>query len=302
MPDRARTIHFTADRGDARLRLDQVLVRRVTEITRMSRSRAQNWIESGAVMVNGSVTVRPSTRIREGAAVEIALPGTAEPRAVPQPEAGSLDVIYEDEHLLGLNKPPGLVVHPSYKNLTGTLLNTVLWHVRDRPDARPGIVTRLDKDTSGLLLVSLTPGVHRALQRAPIRKEYLVIVAGEPRPATGTIDLPLARDTEDRRRVVVRPEGAPSVTNYEVLSTKDGLSIVRCELVTGRTHQIRVHMAASGWPIMGDRTYGIADPRIARQALHSWRATFVHPVGGQQVEITAPLPGDLQPLVTTWRS
>jgi 23S rRNA pseudouridine1911/1915/1917 synthase len=297
MPGERLTIHFTADRGDARLRLDQVLVRRVTSITRMSRSRAQHWIESGSVLVDGAVAGRPSIRLREGALVEVSLPDTAEPRTRPGPEAGVLDVLYEDEHLLALNKPPGVVVHPSYKNASGTLLNTILWHLRDRTDARPGIVTRLDKDTSGLLLVSLTPGVHTAFQRAPIRKEYLAIVTGVPIPAQGTIDASLGRDPDDRRRVIVIPDGLPSVTHYQVLSIAGDISLVRCELATGRTHQIRVHMAWRGWPIVGDATYGVADARVARQGLHSWRATFVHPVTSEPLEICAPLPADLQRLL-----
>jgi 23S rRNA pseudouridine1911/1915/1917 synthase len=293
MPAEGRTIQFTADRGDARLRLDQILVRRVTDVTRMSRSRAQEWIESGAVLVDGAIAGRASTRVREGALVEVALPDSAEPRTRPEPEAGTLDVIYEDTHILALNKPAGIVVHPSYKNVSGTLLNAVLWHLRDRDEVRPGIVTRLDKDTSGVLLVSLTPGVHAALQRAPIRKEYLAIVAGVPRPAAGTIDLPLGRDPDDRRRVVVTREGLPSVTHYEVLSSSEGMSLVRCELGTGRTHQIRVHMAACGWPLIGDGTYGVPDARLTRQALHAWRASFVHPISGAQLQIEAPLPSDL---------
>jgi 23S rRNA pseudouridine1911/1915/1917 synthase len=297
MRDERRTIHFTADRGDARLRLDQVIVRRVTGISRMSRSQAQQWIESGAVSVDSFVAGRPSMRLREGASVEIVLPQSAQERTAPQPEAGVLDIVYEDDHLLALNKPAGMVVHPSYKNVSGTLLNAVLWHVRDRPGARPGIVTRLDKDTSGLLLVSLTPGVHAALQRARVTKEYLAIVAGVPRPRAGTIEAPLGRDPDDRRRVVVTSDGLPSVTRYEVVASREGISVVRCELVTGRTHQIRVHLAARGWPLLGDQVYGIADARLARQALHSWRATLMHPIGGERLELTAPLPPDLQMLL-----
>jgi 23S rRNA pseudouridine1911/1915/1917 synthase len=293
MPGARRTIHFTTDRGDARLRLDQVLVRRVTDITRMSRSRAQDWIESGAVQVDGSIASRPSIRVREGALVEVALPDSAEQRTRPQPEEGALDILHEDEHLLALNKAAGVVVHPSYKNVSGTLLNAVLWHLRDRNDVRPGVVTRLDKDTSGVLLVSLTPGVHAALQRTAIRKEYLAIVAGVPHPPSGTIHLALGRDPDDRRRVVVTHDGLPSVTHYEVLSSSNGVSIVRCELGTGRTHQIRVHMAASGWPLLGDATYGVTDTRLTRQALHSWRASLIHPISGAPLRIEAPLPPDL---------
>jgi 23S rRNA pseudouridine1911/1915/1917 synthase len=297
IPDERRTIHFTTDRGDARLRLDQVLVRRVTEITRMSRSRAQGWIESGAVQVDGAIASRPSTRVREGARVEVALPDSAEPRMRPGPEAGTLDLLHEDHHLLALNKPAGLVVHPSYKNVSGTLLNAVLWHLRNRHDVRPGIVTRLDKDTSGVLLVSLTPGVHAALQRSEIRKEYVAIVAGVPQPASGTIDLPLGRDPNDRRRVIAMPDGLPSITHYEVVSSAHDISVVRCELATGRTHQIRVHLSASGWPLLGDATYGVPDARLTRQALHSWRATFRHPVTGSALQIVAPLPPDLESLI-----
>jgi 23S rRNA pseudouridine1911/1915/1917 synthase len=300
MPLERRTIQFIADRGDARLRLDQVLVRRVTDVTRMSRSRAQGWIESGAVLVDGSIAPRPSIRVREGAVVEVALPDSSELRTRPQPESGPLELLHEDDHVLALNKPAGVVVHPSYKNVSGTLLNAVLWHLRDRPDARPGIVTRLDKDTSGVLLVSLTPGVHAALQRTSIRKEYLAVVAAVPSPQRGTIDLPLGRDPEDRRRVIPTDEGLPSITHYEVMSSTKGVSVVRCELGTGRTHQIRVHLAARGWPILGDATYGVTDARLARQALHSWRATFVHPVSGEELQVTAPLPLDLQAIVTTW--
>jgi 23S rRNA pseudouridine1911/1915/1917 synthase len=301
MPVGRRTIQFTADRGDARLRLDQVLVRRVTDISRMSRSRAQGWIESGAVLVDGAVAARPSIRVREGALVEVAVPEGAEFRTRPQAEAGVLDVLHEDDHLLALNKPAGVVVHPSYKNVSGTLINAVLWHLRDRGDVRPGIVTRLDRDTSGVLLVSLTPGVHARLQRTPIRKEYLAVVAGLPQPRSGTIELPLDRDPEDRRRVMVRADGLPSTTHYEVLSTAAGVSVLRCELGTGRTHQIRVHLAARGWPLVGDATYGVGDARLTRQALHAWRVTFEHPVTSAPLRITAPAPRDLAPLLNDTR-
>ncbi len=274
-----------------------MLVRRVTDVTRMSRSRAQDWIESGAVLVDGSVAARPSNRVREGAFIEVALPDSADLRTRPQPETGTLDVLHEDDHLLALNKPAGVVVHPSYKNASGTLLNAVLWHLRDRGDVRPGIVTRLDRDTSGVLLVSLTPGVHARLQRTAIRKEYLAVVAGVPSPATGTIDLPLGRDPDDRRRVIATADGLPSVTHYEVLSSATGVSVVRCVLGTGRTHQIRVHMAARGWPLLGDATYGVSDDRLTRQALHSWCVTLDHPVSGAALRITAPFPPDLEPFL-----
>jgi len=223
---------------------------------------------------------------------------TIDPRRRPQPEEGPLSIIYEDDWMLVANKPPGIVVHPTYKNTSGTLLNAVLWRVRDRPGAQPGILTRLDKDTSGLVVIALTPDLHATMQKdAAARrttKQYLAIVVGFPDPQQGEIVLPLARDSGDRRRVVVTPEGAPCETRYQVLSTHERHSVVRCELVTGRTHQIRVHLAARGWPILGDRVYGEPDARIARQALHAWRVSLVHPVTQQPLEFEAAIPDDMR--------
>ncbi len=302
MPDPAAAIQFDADRGDARLRLDQVIVRRVTAVKFLSRSVARHWIESGAVSVDGRVATRPSARVREGAAITIALPDSAVRRSRPVGEAGALDVVYEDDSLIALNKPAGVVVHPSYKQLSGTLLNALLWRIRERPGLQPGIFTRLDKDTSGLVIVALTPGVHARLQREAaagrVSKQYLAVVRGLPRPASGDIVLPLGRDPLDRRRVVVAGAGAPSHTRYEVIAPcGEGNTLVRCEPVTGRTHQIRVHLAASGWPVVGDRAYGEPDPRIARQALHAWRATLPHPDTQHPVELEAPLPEDMTQLL-----
>jgi len=221
-----------------------------------------------------------------------------DPRRRPQPEEGPLSIIYEDDWMLVANKPPGVVVHPTYKNTSGTLLNAVLWRVRDRPGAQPGILTRLDKDTSGLVVIALTPDLHATMQKdaaaGRMAKQYLAIVVGAPDPKQGEIILPLARDLNDRRRVVVTPEGASCETRYDVLSTCEGHSIVRCELVTGRTHQIRVHLAARGWPIVGDRVYGEPDARIARQALHAWRVSLLHPVTRQPLELEAPIPADMR--------
>jgi len=219
-------------------------------------------------------------------------------RRRPQPEDGPLTIIYEDDWVLVADKPAGVVVHPTYKNTSGTLLNAVLWRVRDRVGAQPGILTRLDKDTSGLVVIALTPDVHATMQKdaaaGRTTKQYLAIVVGSPDPAHGDIVLPLARAPDDRRRVVVTPGGAPCETRYQVLSTHDGHSIVRCELVTGRTHQIRVHLAARGWPILGDRVYGQPDERIARQALHAWRVSLLHPITRRALELEAPIPTDMQ--------
>ena len=224
----------------------------------------------------------------------------ADPRRRPQPEEGPLTIIYEDDSTLVVNKPAGLVVHPTYKNTSGTLLNAVLWRVRDRDGAQPGILTRLDKDTSGLVVIALTPAIHAIMQKDAAarrtRKQYLAIVCGLPQPEQGQIVLPLARDPVDRRRVVVTPDGAPCETHYEVLSTRGSHAIVQCELITGRTHQIRVHLSARGWPIVGDRVYGEADSRIARQALHAWRVSLQHPITRMSLEFEAPLPDDMRGL------
>jgi 23S rRNA pseudouridine1911/1915/1917 synthase len=225
---------------------------------------------------------------------------TTDSRRRPQPEEGPLTIIYEDEWMLVANKPSGLVVHPTYKNTSGTLLNAVLWRVRDRHDAQPGILTRLDKDTSGLVVIALTAHVHATMQKdgaaGRTRKHYLAFVCGSPTPARGQIVLPLARDSGDRRRVIVTPGGAQCETRYEVVSGGETHSRVRCELVTGRTHQIRVHLAASGWPILGDPVYGRPDPRITRQALHAWRVTLLHPITRAHLEFEAPLPDDMRAL------
>ena len=207
-----------------------------------------------------------------------------------------LDVVFEDPWLIAVNKPAGLVVHPSYKNVTGTLLNGILAH-RVLP-ATPGIVTRLDKGTSGLVLVALTSQVHRAVQRdgaaGLVKKEYLAVVFGAPAPRAGTIVLPLARDAADRRRVVVADGGARCETRYEVVAGDGETSLVRCELVTGRTHQIRVHLAARGWPIAGDPTYGRPHPQLTRQALHASRLELPHPLTRAPLVIEAPVPADMR--------
>ena len=226
---------------------------------------------------------------------------SADSRRRPEPEPVPLDVLYEDECIIALNKPAGIVVHPTYRNTSGTLLNGLLWRLRGREGAQPGIVTRLDKDTSGLVLVALSSTIHATVQKSmtAIRKEYLAVVHGTPEPARGTIALSLARDAGDRRRVVVTDGGAPCETRYEALDTpvRPGWSLVRCELVTGRTHQIRVHLAASGWPVVGDVVYGRADAEIRRQALHAWRVAFPHPVTGERVSVEAPLPADFRALL-----
>jgi 23S rRNA pseudouridine1911/1915/1917 synthase len=226
----------------------------------------------------------------------------------------SLDVLYEDDDMLALNKPAGLVVHPSYKNAGGTLMNGVLERAKAWPEgSRPGLLGRLDKYTSGVVVVAKRPAIHAALQRAMdarrIDKEYLAIVWGKPTPLRGTIDLALDRDPWDRRRITVTDRGGqPSVTKYERLASSPSFSLVRCRLITGRTHQIRVHLSAKGWPIVGDAVYGrkqrggavIPLDEVAaafpRQALHAWRLSLRQPVTNTAIEIVAPLPDDMTQL------
>ena len=292
---------FVADRGDAGRRLDQVLVRRIATVSRFSRTTAQRWIEEGAVQVEARLVTRPSATVLEGAAIRVTLPADASIRTRPAAEPAAVNVIYEDDHLLVIDKPAGVVAHPTYKQPSGTALNGLLWHLRHRGPVTPGILTRLDKDTSGLMVVALSPGVHAAAQRdaaaGRVHKEYLAVVAVTPEPRSGTITLALARDPQDRRRVVPSSNGAPSETRYEALSTSAHGTVVRCELVTGRTHQIRVHLSARGWPIVGDRVYGTADDRIARQALHAWRVSMTHPITGAALSFEAPPPADMASLV-----
>jgi 23S rRNA pseudouridine1911/1915/1917 synthase len=328
---------LVADRGDAGRRLDLVLRRHLTDVDAATRTRVQAWIASGQVTVNGRPVHRVSTRAAAGDVVAVALPDTP-PRAIMAAEDVPLDILFEDEHLLGLDKPAGIVVHPTYKHTTGTVMNALLWHARTWPSGqRPSLVGRLDKNTSGIVLVAKTAAIHAALQRTLAQtqrtpgdrsgseKAYLAVVHGRVNAARGTIDLRLSRDAGDRRKVAASETvGALSITHFERLArtprTGLGVSLLRCQLATGRTHQIRAHLAARGWPIVGDRVYG--EPRLAsggdpalaavlrafpRQALHAWRLAFVHPVGGRRVVIDAPVPADIERLIidtgigTGWR-
>ncbi len=303
------TVAFIADRGDARDRLDRAIVRRVHDVSSLSRARVQHWIADGRVLIDEVVTRRPATRPREGATIRILLPSTAARRVAPEPEPGQLAILYEDQELLVLDKPAGVVVHPSYRNSSGTLLNVVLGHLRGRGiTTSPGIVTRLDKDTSGLVVIATAPRGHHTLQQdgaqGRLDKLYLAVVAGIP-PERGAITLPLDRDPADRRRMVATPAGMRAETRYVRLASADGCSLVRCELVTGRTHQIRVHLAASGFPLLGDPLYGTPHPALDRQALHAWRVRGLHPTTRDPFEAEAPPPADLRAafpaLFAAWR-
>jgi 23S rRNA pseudouridine1911/1915/1917 synthase len=232
-----------------------------------------------------------------------------------------VDLLYEDDHMLAVNKPAGIVIHPSYKNLAGTLLDALRAYAYDWPaDQRPSIVGRLDKLTSGIVIVARTALVHAMLQRVmaarETEKDYLAVVYGWVDAASGEIELRLRHDPNDRRMIIASSDcGVTSLTKFERLATVDaphsGLSLLRCRLVTGRRHQIRVHLASRGWPIVGDPVYGearwsaVRDPALAetlrtfpRQALHAWRVAFTHPITRERLTIKAPLPNDLEELLT----
>jgi len=322
MNDFHRTL--IADRGDAGRRLDLVLRRHLRDVGAATRTRVQTWIARGQVTVNGRPVRRAAARAAFGDLIVAALPAPA-PRPIMGAEDVPLEILYEDDHLLAVDKPAGTVVHPTYKHGDGTVMNALLWHARGWPaPQRPSLVGRLDKDTSGIVLVAKSAAMHAALQRtmstAATRKDYLAVVHGRVNVARSRIDMRLARDSADRRRVVASDSaGAASLTHVERLARGADVSLLRCRLATGRTHQIRVHLAARGWPIVGDRVYG--DPRalrgdsalaaalraFPRQALHASRLAFVHPITGCAVVIDAPVPADIERLLidagigTGWR-
>ena len=288
------------DRGDNGVRLDRVLLRHLREEKGASRNRIQKWIDAGDVLINGAAPARAAWRVQAGDEIRVRIASIPQ-RAKPQAESLAIEVLYEDDDLLAVNKPPGLVVHPSFGHAGGTLMNGLLARAESwPPGSTPALLGRLDKFTSGLVLVTKRSAVHAALQRAMaanrIEKDYFAIVHGKPSPPRGTIDLALDRDPWDRRRVTVTDRGGqPSVTRYERLATTNRYSSVRCRLITGRTHQIRVHLAAKGWPIVGDSTYGIASA-FPRQALHAWRLRFKHPRSGKELSLEAPIREDMREL------
>ena len=284
-------------------RLDEV----VAELAGTSRARAARWATDGLVTVDGRPRPK-SYRLREGERLAWS-PPPAPPEGGPVAEDRPLAVRYEDDHLLVVAKPAGLVVHPGPGHPTGTLVNALLGRQGSSLSAgggaadRPGIVHRLDKDTSGLLLVAKDDATHLALARDlaghRVERRYLALVQGRLPAGEGTVDAPIGRHPRDRKRMAVVPTGRPAVTHWRVLETFPAVQLVEATLETGRTHQVRVHLASLRHPLAGDRTYG-ADPTLAarlglsRPFLHAWRLAFDHPAGGRRVELTEPLPPDLQ--------
>jgi 23S rRNA pseudouridine1911/1915/1917 synthase len=304
---------FVADRGDHQRRVDLVLIRHL-----VSRALVQKWIDAGLVTVRGRIAARPAQRVQAGD--EVCASAIA-PAKVPTPMAAQdlpLCVLFEDDGLMVIDKPAGLIVHPSFRHADGTLLNALVHRARQWPAGRPSLVNRLDKWTSGILLVAKSPAMHAALVRAlaqpQARKEYLALCYGRMRTPRRRLRLPLGPDPLDRRRMIVREDGREAVTDVtrllESRGTARGLTLVSCRLVTGRTHQIRAHLGASGLPVVGDPVYGesgwqrVREPALAgrlrtfpRQALHAWKLTFVHPGTGQTLAFEAGIPADLKELL-----
>ena len=267
-----------------------------------SRSALQKLIEEGNVLLNGRPAAK-NTRLKAGDALSVALPPPAELQLLP--EDIPLDIVYEDGDLLVVNKPKGMVVHPAPGNPDGTLVNALLSHCRDLSGIngviRPGIVHRIDKNTSGLLIVAKNDRAHQGLaaqiQAHSFLREYEAVVYGSLREESGTVDLPIGRSRQDRKKMCVTYENARNaVTHYQVLQRLEGFCHIRCRLETGRTHQIRVHMAALGHPVAGDEVYG---PRkvirsLNGQCLHARTIGFLHPCTGERLSFDSPLPAYFQ--------
>jgi 23S rRNA pseudouridine1911/1915/1917 synthase len=281
----------------AGLRLDQALARLLPE---ESRTRLARLIVEGHVRVDGR-NAAARLKLKSGEAVEVAL-APREVDAAHRPEAIALEVLHEDADLLVVDKPAGLVVHPGSGNWEGTLLNALLHHapvVADLP--RAGIVHRLDKDTSGLLVVAKTEPAQaalvRQLQARTVKRTYLALARGRIERA-GTVDAPIGRHPVHRTRMAVVAAGKPAVTHYRVRRRLPAHTLLECDLETGRTHQIRVHLASIGHPLEGDPAYGARAPRVfGRQALHAWKLAFVHPRTGAPVHFESPLPADFRALL-----
>lgn len=277
------------------LRLDKV----ASEQSRLSRARIQNLIKEGHVTVNGE-RAKPGYKLQEGDRVDIVVPPPTPADLAPEPIP--LAIVYQDDDLIVVDKPPGLTVHPAPGHPSHTLVNAILAHCPDLPgigvSSRPGIIHRLDKDTSGLIIVAKNDAAQTSLaaqmKARTIIKRYLVLVKGKLTPERGAIEGPVGRDPRNRQRMAVVSTGRPSRTSYRVLQQWDKFTLVEATLETGRTHQIRVHFAAIGFPVMGDATYGFKNPDLKRQFVHACYVKFRHPRTGEWLELDSPLPDDLK--------
>lgn len=319
---------FEADRGQELLRVDKFLALR---LQKSSRNRIQQAAQAGCIIVNGK-PVKSNYRVKPLDVVQVVMDRPRYDFEVVAEDI-PLDIVYEDDTVLVVNKPAGLVVHPGHGNWTGTLVNALAWHFRDTPDydvndPRLGLVHRIDKDTSGLLVVAKTPDAKTHLGRQffnkTTKREYVAMVWGVPEPSVGRIEGNIGRNERDRLQMAVYPpnddRGKHAVTHYEVLEPLRHVAIVRCVLETGRTHQIRVHMRHIGHTLFNDARYGGDVPlrgvrsasynafinncfeACPRQALHARTLGFVHPKTGEEMFFTAEIPADMQALFDRWRN
>lgn len=289
------TIFLTANPEEKGRRLDQFLAEALEELTR---SAAQRLAEDGQVLLNGK-PLKKNYKVGGSETIEVRLPDPEPIDAVPQNIP--LDIAYEDDDLLVINKPKGMVVHPAPGNPDGTVVNAVLYHCGDSLSGiggafRPGIVHRIDKDTSGLLMIAKHDKAHlylsEQLKDHTLARTYEAVVIGSLKEDRGTVDAPIGRSPKDRKKMAIVPDGRRAVTHYEVIARYPGYTHIRCKLETGRTHQIRVHMASLGHPIAGDQVYGPAKSKydLQGQCLHARTLTFLHPSDGQPRLVESELP------------
>ena len=287
------TREYRVDIGQ--VRLDVYLAQKRSDLTR---ARLQKLIAEGCVRLNGS-PARPSQKVRAGDRVLLTVPPPRPTDLTPQ--RIPLDLVYQDEEVAVVDKPAGLPVHPGPGHPDGTLVNGLLALCPDIQgiggDIRPGIVHRLDKDTSGLMAVAKTHAAHQSLSEQlksrRVTKGYLALATGKVMPAEGLIDVPIARDSRNRKRMSVTAGGRESRTRYRTLENPSGHTLLELDLETGRTHQIRVHLAYLGYPLLGDDTYGRSSPLLARQFLHAHHLGFEHPGSGEWMDFHSGLPDDL---------
>ena len=284
-----------------------------TQAPGLSRARIQDLIRSGHILLDRK-SIKPSHKLATGQTIRVKIPPPVEVEL--KPETIPLDVLFEDSDLIVINKPAGLVVHPAAGHASGTLVNALLAHCPDLAgiggEKRPGIVHRLDRDTTGVMVVAKHEIAMRALvnqfRHRQVTKEYLALVWGHLNPPAGRAETLIGRNPNDRKKMCVRPDtGRPAITVYETLEKFPGASLVSVRIETGRTHQIRVHMAFLGHSIVGDPQYGrprrdaLPVPVPRRQMLHAVRLTFIHPATGQSLAFEAPLPADMRDLMDALR-
>ena len=298
---------LTVSPEDAGVRIDKYLAEQLPDITR---SYLQKLLKDGSVQMNGK-QVKASTKTVAGAVIALTIPEPEEPEILP--ENIPLDILYEDSDVILINKPKNMVVHPAAGHYTGTLVNALMYHCRGDLSGingvlRPGIVHRIDKDTTGVLIVCKNDRAHNALaeqlKEHSITRKYRAIVCGNLKEDEGTVDAPLGRHPQDRKKMaIVRSGGKRAVTHYRVLERFGNDTYIECQLETGRTHQIRVHMASLGHPLLGDEIYGRAKSpfKLEGQTLHAMVLGFIHPTTGEYMEFEAPLPEYFEKLLEKLR-